>query len=297
MRGAAAAVLVGLTLAACAAMAKDTPLLSLSVEHFRDSATFQDDAATGILTVSTERGYVERHGPLRTVWNDEYLRALINHATGQRVYQVEASFTYGGKRRSYSSAVYQAGGAPQTVALTVGSPEVLNCATGECSYTEHVRFPVDEPMLRELAADALAGHPHLWAFKVVGPPGADYAGSFSSAEIAGLLAKVDEAGAGPSATSLRTPGVAPGELGVGVLRIDATEESPPRSGLLLTAVNRGSVAQKSGLLVGDLLYEIDGREVRSQLDLESALAAARQRTAVTLKYYRGAEKRSATAQF
>jgi membrane-associated protease RseP (regulator of RpoE activity) len=179
----------------------------------------------------------------------------------------------------------------------VERPDALNCATGECTYTEHVRFPVDEPLLRQLARDAIAGQPRLWTFKVTGPPGGDYVGTLSTAEIAGLLAKADEvnrAAAGGPPLAASGP---PRDLGVGVLRIDATEESPPRSGLLLTAVNRGSVAQKSGLLVGDILYEVDGHAVHSSEELGSTLAGSRLRSAVTLKFYRGTGKLNATAQF
>jgi hypothetical protein len=280
-----------------AAFAKDAPLLAHTVEHFRDTATVRDDAALGTSTVSTENGFVERHGPLRTVWNDEYLRAVINHATGQRSFEVEASFTYSGNRRKYASAGYQAAGSPQIVPVVIGKPDVLNCATGECSYTEHVSFPVDERLLRELAADAIAGHPHVWTFKVVGPSGADYGGTLSTAEIAGLLAKADEVAQGATAGSPQGASVAPRDLGVGVLRIDATDDSPPRSGLLLTAVNRGSVAQKSGLLVGDILYEVDGHAVHSAAELESSLSSSRLRSAVTLKFYRGLDKHNAMAQF
>jgi PDZ domain len=294
MRRAAWAVVLWTLIAASTALAKDPPLLALQVEHFRDTATVQDDVALGTSTISTEKGFVERHGPLRTVWNDEYLRAVINHATGQRSFDVAVSFTYSGNRRSYSTASYQAAGSAQTVPVAVNRPDTLNCATGECTYTEHVRFPVDEPVLRGLATDALAGHPHLWTFKVIGPAGGDYAGTLSTAEIAGLLAKTDEIA--PSGAP-RAVSAAPRDLGVGVLRIDATEESPPRSGLLLTAVNRGSVAQKSGLLVGDILCEVDGHAVHSLSELESTLAASRLRAAVTLKFYRGTGMLNATAQF
>lgn len=297
MRSAALAMLLWAGSAAHSVLAKDAPLLALTVEHFRDTATLQDDATLGTSTISTEKGFVEGHGPLHTVWNDEYLRAVINHATGQRSFEVEASFTYSGNRRNYVSANYAAAGTTMSVALVTKKPDVLNCATGECSYTEHVRFPVDEPMLRALAADAIAGRPHLWTFKVMGPAGGEYAGTLSTAEIAGLLARVDEAGGAISAGGPGAVSVAPRDLGVGVLRIDATEETPPRSGLLLTAVNRGSVAQKSGLLVGDILYEVDGHAVHSSADLESTLAAGRLRSAVTLKFYRGTDKRNATAQF
>ena len=286
MHRAALAVLVWGT-AGQVALAKDVPPLALTVEHFRDTATLQDDAALGTSTVTTEKGFVERHGPLHTVWNDEYLRAVINHATGQRSFEVEASFTYSGNRRKYASARYQAADTMQTVPVA-GKPDVLNCATGECTYTEHVSFPIDEPLLRELAADAIAGHPHLWTFKVTGPVGGDYAGTLSTAEIAGLLVKADEVAGGANRVVPRAASPAPRDLGVGVLRIDATEESPPRSGLLLTAVNRGSVAQKCGLLVGDMLYEVDGHVVHSSAELESILSSSRLRSAVTLKFYRGA---------
>jgi hypothetical protein len=297
MRGVALALLLWAAAAGHAALAKESALLALTVEHFRDTATLIDDATLGTSTVSTEKGFVEGHGPLHTVWNDEYLRAVINHATGQRSFEVQASFTYSGNRRKYVSANYSAAGTTMNVTVVTNKPDVLNCATGECSYTEHVHFPVDEPLLRELAADAIAGHPHLWTFKVIGPAGGDYAGTLSTAEVAGLLAKADEAGGGVSAGAPRAAAVAPRDLGVGVLRIDATEDTPPRSGLLLTAVNRGSVAQKSGLLVGDILYEVDGHAVHSSADLESTLAAGRLRSAVTLKFYRGTDKRNATAQF
>jgi hypothetical protein len=297
MRRAAFAVVLLAGTAAHAALAKDAPLLTLNAEHFRDTATVQDDVVLGTSTINTEKGFVQRHGPLRTVWNDEYLRAVINHATGQRIFEVEASFTYTGNRRGYATASYQAAGATQTVPLLVNRPDTLNCATGECTYTEHVRFPVEEPALRELATDAIAGHPHIWAFKVLGPPGGDYAGTLSTAEIAGILVKADEiTGAIPAGTP-RVVSAAPRDLGVGVLRIDATEESPPRSGLLLTAVNRGSVAQKSGLLVGDILYEVDGHAVHSLSELESTLAGSRLRSAVTVRFYRGTGKLDSTAQF
>ncbi len=100
MRGVALALLLWAAAAGHAALAKESALLAaLTVEHFRDTASLHDDAALGTSTVGTEMGFVERHGPLRTVWNDEYLRAVINHATGQRSFEVQASFTYGGNRR------------------------------------------------------------------------------------------------------------------------------------------------------------------------------------------------------
>ena len=55
--------------AAGAAQAKDSDLLSLSVEHFKDTATVTDTGPDAV-TISTENGYKDGRGPMRTVWND-----------------------------------------------------------------------------------------------------------------------------------------------------------------------------------------------------------------------------------
>jgi hypothetical protein len=299
-RAALASVLVGA--GTLSALAKDPAPLSLTREHFRDTANVRQDAALGTTTISTEPGFVEHRGPLRTVWNDEYLKAVINETTGQKSFEVDVSFTYNGSRHNYSAATFQSGGAMQTTAVVVAKPEAINCPTGECTYTEHIRFPVDETLLRQLAAGAA----QMWAFKVVSnsagrPSGGDYAGALSTAEMAGLLAKVDQLGGAAASTAAAgspvTRPAPPRDLGVGAMRVDAADESPPRAGLLLTAVNRGSVAQKSGLLVGDILYEADGHAIQSLSDLQGTLAASGSKSALTLRLYRGATKLTVTAQF
>jgi hypothetical protein len=307
VRAAWVSVLIGT--AAMNAVAKDPAPLSLTAEHFHDSATVRQDAALGTTTISTEPGFVEHHGPLRTVWNDEYLKAVVNETTGQKSFEVNVSFTYNGSRHNYTAATFQSAGSTQTTAVVVGKPETINCPTGECTYTEHIHFPVDEALLRQLAA----GPTQMWGFKVVTNSGGrrfggDYAGALSSAEMAGLLTKVDEFAPGSAATGAPTAGspaagspvlrsAPPRDLGVGAMRVDAADESPPRAGLLLTAVNRGSAAQKSGLLVGDILYEADGHAIQSLSDLQAALAASRSKSALTLKLYRGTDKLTVTAQF
>jgi hypothetical protein len=304
--------------AALSAVAKDPAPLSLTPEHFQDTASVRQDAALGTTTISTEPGFVQHRGPLRTVWNDEYLKAVINETTGQKSFEVDVSFTYNGSRLNYTAATFQSGGTTQTTAVVVGKPGAINCPTGECTYTEHIHFPVDETLLRQLAA----GPVQMWGFKVVTnaggrPSGGEYAGALSTAEMSGLLAKVDELSGGVAATLAATGSAAPGapaagtagarspavrsapprDLGVGAMRVDAADESPPRAGLLLTAVNRGSAAQKSGLLVGDILYEADGRAIQSLSDLKAVLAASRSKSALTLKLYRGTDKLTVTAQF
>jgi hypothetical protein len=118
------------------AYAKDPALLALTMEHFRDTATVKDDPVDAITTISTENGYAEHKGPMRMVWNDEYLRSVIDKKTGQKSFQVYAWIIYGGRLRSYETADYQTPAGPKSVpAIQIGK-EMANCAVGECLYTE-----------------------------------------------------------------------------------------------------------------------------------------------------------------
>jgi hypothetical protein len=282
---------------ASAALAADSTLLSLAPDHFRETATVQQNRELGTMTVSTERGFVEKHGPLRTVWDDAYLKATINGTTGQRAFEVDLWFTYNGAARHYHTAQYALGGATREQPVVPVKTESLNCATGECTNTDHYSFKVEEDALRQWVAES-PDKPKLWNFKIVGAGLKDYVGVLSTAEMAGLLWRVDEeGGVVRSAVGAAAVPLVPRELGVGGLRIDGTEDSPPRMGVLLTAVNRGSVAQRAGLLVGDMIFEIDGRAVRSNADIEAALARTRTQASVSLRFYRGLDARAVTLAF
>ena len=297
MRAIAAAVALCLA-AAGAAPAKDPPLLSLTAEHFRGTATLETDPHDDKVVISTQKGFVDYSGPLHMVWHDEFLTALIDKHTGEKSFQVHEQVTYNGNWRYYQHASYQAAGGTRAVPTSQISKEVLNCAVGDCIYTEHIAFPVDEELLRQVAAAYVPGKPAIWPFKVLPKTGPAYAGGLSNAEITGLLLKVDEytrtptvVGAGAAAAPLRL------DLGVGGMAVAATAEQPARAGILIIAVTPGSVAQKSGLIVGDILYEIDGHPTKQLSELQAAIAACKANTAVPIKLYRGTEPLSLTARF
>ncbi len=248
--------LIALGFAANSANAKDPALLSLTMEHFRDTATVKDDPVDAITTISTENGYAEHTGPMRMVWNDEYLTSVIDKKTGQKSFQVYAWIIYGGRWRAYETASYQTPSGQKSVpAIQIGK-EVANCAVGDCLYTERVAFPVDEDLLRQLAAGNVPGKPTIWAYRFIAKTGPDYAGGLSSAEIAGLLAKIDEyTNALPVVKANATTASLKRDLGISGMPVAATVEQPNRAGILVFGVNSGSVAQKSGIITGDILYE------------------------------------------
>jgi hypothetical protein len=292
-------------LAAGNAQAKDSDLLSLSVEHFKDTATVTDTGPAAV-TISTENGYKDGRGPMRTVWNDEFLEGIIDKNTGRKSFLVSVWITYTGNSRSYATASYLAPQGPRSVPATLTRLNKSFCAVGDCTYTEYLTFPVDEAMLRQLAAEPAAGKHVLWPFKLVAKSGPGYSGGFSSAEIAGLLAKVDDYRPGLAAAAATTAVAAATlaattsltrDFGVGGMAVAATADQPDRAGVLIIAVTGGSVAHKAGIIVGDILYEFNGRPVRTPAELQAAVAACAANTVAAIKLFRGTNATAVSARF
>jgi hypothetical protein len=278
---------------AIVADAKDPPLLSLTMEHFRDTATVKDDALDTTATITTENGFVEHHGLLRVVWNDEFLRAFIDKRTGAKTFQVYEYIIYDSDGwRFYESANYQTPDGPQSVPATKIAQNV-DCSTLGCTYTEHVAFTVDESLLRLLAAGYVAGKPAIWLYKFVGKSGPDYADGLSNAEIAGFLAKVD------SYTTAHgiAAAIPKAEFGISLVPVLPTPQDPTRSGLLIVLVKDGSIAQRAGLLVGDIVTDFGPSLLKQPLDLQSAIAAAVPGSSIPVKITRGADHLTVTAAF
>jgi PDZ domain len=292
-------------LGSSAAGAKEPALSSLTMEHFRDTATVTENPSDGTTIISTENGYVERTGPMRMVWHDEFLRGVIDRKTGGRSLQVYAWVIYSGSLRNYESANYRTASGPRRVPVNQLAREVVNCPVGDCTYTERVAFPIDEESLRQLAAARAPGNRDKWPYTLIAKSGPEYAGEISSAEIAGFLAKFDEyvnrppvAPASAPVVNARTENASLSrELGIGGMSVDASEEQPNRAGVLVTAVARGSVARTAGIIVGDILYEVDGHPLKTPADLQAALAGRAASTAVAIKLYRGTTETTVNARF
>jgi hypothetical protein len=309
-RIAALAPLLLLGLSAHTACAKDPALLSLTMEHFRDTATVKDEPAGATTVISTEKGFAQHKGPMRMVWSDEYLRSAIDKNTGRKSFQVYAWIIYGGRWRSYETVDYQTLTGSKSAPVTPIGKEMENCAVGDCQFTERIAFSVDEELLRGLAAANVPGKPTLWAYKFIAKSGPAYAGALSSAEIAGFLAKVDEytnalraaaantvAAADPVVQANAASASLKRDLGIGGMPVAATMEQPNRAGILVFGVNSGSIAQKSGIIIGDILYEFDGHPVKALAELQAAVAACAANSTVAIKLYRGTNAMAVAARF
>jgi hypothetical protein len=277
-------------------IAKDPPLLSLSMEHFRDTATLKDDALDTTATITTEPGFVEHHGLLRVVSDDGFLRGFIDKKTGAKTLQVYEFITYYGDWRSYNTANYQTPDGPKSVPAIPIAKEVVDCSGGvsKCTVVEHVAFIVDESLLRQIAAGYVPGKPAVWLYKLIAQAGPDFEDGFSNAEVAGFLAKVDAyTAAHPIANSTS----AKPELGVNFVPLPPSADQPARSGLLIVQVKSGSVAERARVQVGDIMTEFSGTPLKQLADLQAALATVSAGASVPLKVIRGATDLQLTAQF
>jgi len=311
-RSAALASFIASVLGISTAGAKDPALSSLTMEHFRDTATVTENPSDGTTIISTENGYREHTGPMRMVWHDEYLRGVIDRKTGRRSLQVYAWVIYAGSLRTYQSASYRTANGPRSVSVIQLAKEVVNCPVGDCTYTERVAFPIDEESLRQFAAARVPGNPGKWPYELIAKSGPEYAGALSGAEIAGFLARVDEYANRPPEVLASAPvaiasvpavnaGAAGAslsrDLGIGGMSVDATEEQPKRAGILVIGVEHGSVAHKAGIIVGDILYEFDGHPLKTPADLQAALAGRAATSTFAIKLYRGTSDTTVNARF
>jgi hypothetical protein len=289
--------LLTLLLAPCACFARNSSLLALGMDHFRDTATVVVDPARGLTTISTERGYVEYSGPLRMVWHDEFLSAVIDDKSGRKSFRIDVAITYGGARRSYPAADLEGMTGPTGVVPTLVSTESANCNVGECIYTDHVEIPVEEALLRRLAAAYVPGQPVALTFRLRARKGADYQGELSNAEIAGLLARLDGYAAAPAAPAEAPLPPRRLEFGISGIAVAPSAEAPNRAGVLVTSVSVGSVAREAGIITGDIIYQLEDRPIHSTADLEAAAAAIPVHSTVTLRIYRGLKETALKARF
>jgi PDZ domain len=281
-----ATALLACSLFGYAAAAKDPDLLSLGPDHFAQTASVTEEAHATRIT--TERGYVERSGLMGEVWHDDFLAARIDHDSGRVSYEVDVSLTYRGSSRSYKTAEFRGLEQSETVPVEVLKRQAINCPTGECTYTEYLVFPVEETLLRHIAQGYVPGKSELWRFRILAKGASDYRGEISNAEVAGLLMKVDGYLQHPTAADPPPP-PPPARLnfGVSALAVTPSAELPERAGVVVVGVSPGSIAQKAGIITGDIICEFEGQRIRSPAELQAAAGGVAAGSIAHIKLYRG----------
>jgi putative serine protease PepD len=92
--------------------------------------------------------------------------------------------------------------------------------------------------------------------------------------------------------------------GGGYLGVDITTLTPalrqqygltPTTGAVVLSVVPGSPADKAGLVQGDVIVDIDGKQIASAEDLQKVVQASKPGQTITITYYVGNSKRTTTA--
>lgn len=168
---------------------------NLSKEHFKNTATLEDDSLETVARITTVNGFAEKRGMLGIVWDDNFLRTFIDKDSGSTSFQLYQVIYYQGSGWNfYQTANYETPSGPQSKPVTVIKQDVQCTGSryGGCTYVEHVAFDVEEGVLRAVAANYAPGRRAGWSFKFRAKSGNTYNDGMLAAEIAGLLDAVDE---------------------------------------------------------------------------------------------------------
>ncbi|MBY8822532.1 hypothetical protein [Sphingomonas colocasiae] len=174
----------------------DKRLAAMTPERFRVAASTIDDPLEFETIISTERGHRREKAMKGLIGNDAYLRAVIDKRSGATRYEIWQEIRYFGPRRAYQSVHFEAGENVERRPLSVARHGADLCpepeTNGDCVMTKTMAFPIEETVLRSVAARYRSGTADGWKFKFKDGTGRDMVSSIAPAEAAGLLLAVDD---------------------------------------------------------------------------------------------------------
>jgi len=177
--------LVAVLLAGCATDKAVSTAPKLGMEHFRATTTQVNLGAGSQIKLSTEKGYEEPYDTPRD-FKASYLIATLDRHTGIAGFALNVmdSTTH---PRVKAKVTYESpeGWMEQTVKVQSG---VRKCHDGDCWNLESIAVPLQEDLLRAYAKRAGGGTAAAWQYRIE----PELTGAIAYAEMAGLLARVDE---------------------------------------------------------------------------------------------------------
>jgi hypothetical protein len=189
------ALIAVLVLGGCAPQHDDVDLLlSLTPEHFRDTAKITDDSLETTAVISMEPGYQGNNNAGRDGWScNSFLRAFVDKRSGATTYQlyIDAGYT-GHDRRHYDTINYFTPQGIQSAPVIKIARDKGSCPKNdECVHKEIVGFDMSESTVRQIAINYKPNAPNGWLFKLKGRiVGADQEDVIMPSEAAGLLLAV-----------------------------------------------------------------------------------------------------------
>jgi len=181
--------------------------IPLDQDHFKQTIVVNDDYLNAQVIFSTIKGMQQRQGA--GVWNDNFMRGFLDKRTGTKTYQVYNVIDYSGPGNGhgwklFSYVDYLTPQGTKLAPVTLVKKEE-NCSAleiyGNCVYREHATFKIDENLLRNLVKTSI----NSWEYHLVADSGQVLTNKLMIAEIAGLLASMNEYIIAPTAMQKAAP--------------------------------------------------------------------------------------------
>ncbi len=219
------------------------------------------------------------------------IRSVVNKKSGAVAHQLYVNFTYFG---SWSWFDYASDEDAKELVVTRIASDVFTCEAG-CMLRETVGIALDESVLRlkmqsgyEIKVSAKNGQSHiikvtseqiraqlLALANFVAP-----AGVMTNGDLAKLVASIPP----PPSSSKVVFGIKAFDLPPSAAVIMKHEGL---KGALIIDVTKGSVAEKAGLILGDTVFEFDGKPVSGSTELQKFVGTIETGKKVSIKLLRG----------
>ena len=254
----------------------------------------ENDKFSREVTIKGAKLYENPFGGTFRSW---FIRSFYNKETHITSHQLYLNISYFGSWAFYEFADDEDA---KSLKLTNIDRNLENCS-GICSFNETAIVELNEATLK---AKAQTGY----EIKASAKNGESFVFKISSEQIRAQLltltyfARPDQLSAGEVAkmvAAVPTSSI-PSKVKLGVMFVDlppAAAVEMHREGFkaaLIMNVSQGSVAEKAGLKMADMVYEYDGKPIQNTLDLQNAVAATEAGSKVLVKVLRGKEGSEST---
>lgn len=271
---------------------------SVFAEVVDNTFSINDDLFATTFTIGgiTERDKKSLADGERT-WS---IHSSIDKISHDATHQLDLTLVYKGESDWFNNATDDDG---KPLVITEISSNIISCST-DCWLKVRIAINIDDTTLKNKIRSG-------YNIKIYAPNGQSYIIKISSLQIDRQLLVINSHlknktifDIGQNEADHAAPSD-PTKAHLGIIAFDLTRAATlfmnrgDFKAASITNISKGSVAEKAGLKLADLIYEYDGKSIQGQLDLKNAEAVTKLGSKVAIKVLRGKKHEEITidAQF
>lgn len=228
------------------------------------------------------KGPVEYENPLVGISKMWFLRSWVDKTTGAATTQLYLSISYMGSWNFFVRASDIKTNPLEVVKISSN----VNSCQAICSYSETIGVTLDPAVLSKFQEQ---GYP----IKIYGKSGESFVVTVTSGQIKSQLDALKQLKAS-SATGKKPLGVRFSDT---TASLYAAFGKPNENGVFIMEVTPGSVADKAGIKVGDIIYRFGGKAIGNSADLREMVGNVDPGKKVAIEGYRAGRKMIFNANF